>query len=162
MMYNQKPSIGATVLSSGDLPKPSYPPVILEKPSMESLDSSYVMSTNDQIPASKEEYDPTSTNPCSPFYSHHTTRTSLEQQMTESKTNIRIYEHDLESGSQVVVPMRKESKVWPQTIGKRDLCCQKRSRNPMNRLSKKQALWVKVLIGLVIVGAAVGLGIGIA
>ena len=82
--------------------------------------------------------------------------------MTESKTNIRIYEHDLESGSQVVVPTTTESRVWQERVGKRDLCCQKRSRNPMKRLSKKQALWVKVLIGLVIVGAAVGLGIGIA
>ena len=59
MIHSEKSSIGATVLSSSDLPKPSYPSAILEKPSMESIGSSYAMSTNDQIPASHEEYDPT-------------------------------------------------------------------------------------------------------
>ena len=162
MTYSEKSSVGATILPSSDLPKPSYPAVILEKPSLESLDSSYAMSAANHMPASKEEYDPTSTNPCSAFYSHPTTRTSFEQQKTESKTNIRIYEHDLESGSQVVVPMKRESKALVEKIGKKDLCCQRRSFNPMRRLSKKQKIWVKMIIALVIIGAAVGLGLGIA
>ncbi|CAF9906172.1 MAG: hypothetical protein HETSPECPRED_006090 [Heterodermia speciosa] len=162
MTYSEKSSIGATILPSSELPKPNYPAVILEKPSMESLDSSYAVSAANHLPASKEEYDPTSTNPCSPFYSHPTTRTSFEQQKTESKTNIRIYEHDLESGSQVVVPMKRESKASVEKIGKKDLCCPRRSFNPMRRLSKKQKLWIKLVIALAIVGAAVGLGLGIA
>lgn len=128
---------------------------------MESLDSTYGLSTINQPPTSTSEYDPTSRNPCSPFYSHPTTRTSFEQQKSESRTDIRIYEHDLESGSQVVVPMKKESVGWPQNIRRKDLCCQKRSLNPMRTLSKKQKLWTKVVIILFIVGAAVGLGIGI-
>ena len=162
MTYSEKSSVGATILPSSDLPKPSYPAVILEKPSLESLDSSYAMSAANHMPASKEEYDPTSTNPCSAFYSHPTTRTSFEQQKTESKTNIRIYEHDLESGSQVVVPMKRESKALVEKIGKKDLCCQRRSFNPMRRLSKKPKIWVKMIIALIIIGAAVGLGLGIA
>ena len=149
-------------MPSNNLPKPSYPATVLEKPSMESLDSSYAMSPESQIPASKEEYDPTSRNPCSPFYSHPTTRTSFEQQKNESMTNIRIYEHDLEAGSHVVIPTKKERKASSESIVKKDLCCQKRSRNPMMRLSKRQRLWVKILIAFIVVGAAVGLGIGIA
>ena len=129
---------------------------------MESLDSSYALMASNQFLASKAEYDPTSTNPCSPFYAHPTTRTSFEQQKNESRINIRIYEHDLESGSQVVVPMKREKNAWPKTVREKDLCCQKRSLNPMRRLSKKQKMWVKVVIALVIIGAAVGLGIGIA
>ena len=162
MTYGEKSFVGATILPSSGLPKPNYPAVILEKPSMESLDSSYAMSAANHLPASKEEYDPTSTNPCSAFYSHPTTRTSFEQQKTESKTKIRIYEHDLESGSQVVVPMKRESKASVEKVGKKDLCCQRRSFNPMQRLSQKQRMWVKLAIALVIVGAAVGLGLGIA
>ena len=162
MTDSEKPLVGATILPSSDLPKPNYPAVILEKPSMESLDSSFAMSAANQLPASKEEYDPTSTNPCSAFYSHPTTRTSFEQQKNESKTNIRIYEHDLESGSQVVVPMKRESKASVERIGKKDLCCPRRSINPMRRLSKKQRIWIKLVIALIVVGAAVGLGLGIA
>ena len=162
MAYSRNSLVGAAILPSSDLPKPNYPAVILEKPSMESLDSSYAMSAANHLPASKEEYDPISTNPCSAFYSHPTTRTSFEQQKTESKTKIRIYEHDIESGSQVVVPMKSESKASVEKIGKKDLCCQRRSFNPMQRLSKKQKIWVKLLIALVIIGAAVGLGLGIA
>lgn len=33
--------------------------------------------------------------------------------------------------------------------------------NPMRKLNKRQKLWAKLLIALLIVGAAVGLGIGI-
>ena len=159
MPYNEKPIIGAQIMPSHHLPKPNYPAVVMEKPSMESLDSAYVYSG--QQPMSTREYDPTSTNPSSPFYAHPTTRTSFEQQKSESRTDIRIYEHDLESGSQVVVPMKKETANWPANIHKKDLCCQKRSLNPMKSLSRKQKLWTKVVIALIIVGAAVGLGIGI-
>ena len=161
MTYNEKPTIGAQIMPSYNLPKPNYPAAILEKPSLESLDSAYVLSTANQPSTSSDEYDPTSTNPCSAFYSHPTTRTSFEQQKSESKTDIRIYEHDLESGSQVVVPTKKEGKAWPESIRKKDLCSEKRSLNPMRKLSKKQKLWTKVVIALFIVGAAVGLGIGI-
>ena len=146
-------------MPSHDLLKPNYPSVVTEKPSMESFDSTYVLST--QPPTATSEYDPTSTNPCSAFYSHPTTRTSFEQHKSESRTDVRIYEHDLESGSQVIVPMKKEAQNWPANISKKDLCCQKRSLNPMRNLSRKQKLWTKVAIALIIVGAAVGLGIGI-
>ena len=161
MAPNEKPTIGAQIMPSHDLPKPNYPAVVLEKPSMESLDSTYALSASNQPPTYTGEYDPTSSNPCSAFYSHPTTRTSFERQKSESRTDIRIYEHDLESGSQVVVPTKKETVGWPQNIGKKDLCCQKKSLNPMKKLSKKQKLWTKVAIILFIVGAAVGLGIGI-
>ena len=161
MTLNEKTTVGAQIMRTDDLQKPSYPAAVLEKPSMESLDSTYRMASLNQMPMCKDEYDPTSANPCSPFYSHPTTRTSFEQQKSESKTHFQVYEHDLESGSQVVVSSKHERKPSLGNVTKRDLCYQKRSLNPLKNKSRRQRLWIKIIIAILIVGAAVGLGIGI-
>ena len=120
-----------------------------------------------QCPTPMEEYDPTSTHPCSPFYSHPTTRTSLDQLRCS-----KVYDTDLESGSKRFsieptttgnTPM-KECTVWPgqETIKQRtqDLRQSRRCR-PFRGLTRKQRIWTKAVIALVIVGAAVGVGVGI-
>ena len=167
MSLNEKPAIGAEVVPTQIHLKPAY--LTLEKPSLDNGSAQSLASTVDQSHSPVEEYDPTSSHPFSAFYSHPTTRTSLEQHKSESKVNIKIYEQDLEAGSRYVpssdVPRtRKDCTVWPgkhQLIENRNKMEKNRGCHPMRNLSKKQKLWVKILIAMIIVGAAVGLGIGI-
>lgn len=167
MSLNEKPSIGAEVVQAQTQTKPTH--LGLEKPSFDNVSARSLASTADQSHSSVEEYDPISSHPFSAFYSHPTTRTSLEQHKSESKVNIKIYEQDLEAGSRIVLSSdgprtKKECTVWPgrhQLIKKRREMEKNRGCNPMRNLSKKQRLWVKILIAMIIVGAAVGLGIGI-
>ncbi len=164
MSLNEKPTIGAEVVQQ---PKSTY--LTLEKPSLDYASAQSLTSTVDQSHSPAEEYDPTSSHPFSAFYSHPTTRTSLEQHKSESKVNIKIYEQDLEAGSRIVpssdIPrMKKDCTVWPgkrQLLEKRMKMERNKGCNPMRNLSKRQKLWIKVLIAMIIVGAAIGLGIGI-
>jgi len=167
MSLNEKPTMGAAVVESQPQPKPTY--LAIGKPSLDNASAQSLASTVDQSHSPVEEYDPTSSHPFSAFYSHPTTRTSLEQYKSESKVNIKIYEQDLEAGSRIVPSSdisrtKTECTVWPgkrQLIEKRMKMERNRGCNPMRNLSKKQKLWIKILIAMVIVGAAVGLGIGI-
>lgn len=166
MADHERCTVGAEALPTTHLPKPSY--TFREKPSIDSLDSSYTRPAADQSPAAENEYDPTSMHPFSPFYSYPTTRTSFEQQKSESKVNIAIYQHDLESGSRVAQSVDaprypQQGTVWQASQSQKSLCCQKNKDHRVFRdLSKKQRLLVKLLIAFCVIGAAVGLGIGIA
>jgi len=177
---SEKTGFGASLL-------PSSPPKAyrsnIAKPSMESMFSSLAPSSSPQSPM-QDEFDPTaSAKPCSPFYSHPRTRTSVEQAKSESQIAINMYEHDLESGSRVLSPQIShqiphslnaeqcprldECTMWPcknEQIKKDEVRRRQRSRccGPLANLSKTQKLWMQILVALVIVGAAVGLGIGIA
>jgi len=116
-------------------------------------------------------------SPSSPFYSHRQTRQSHDAQEADSKLKVfpGIYETDLEAAttnkSSVNVGMtpmttrtNQDCPVWP---GRSALQRQKkqakkqRGCNPMRNFSKRQKITIKVLIALVIVGAAVGIGLGI-
>ena len=121
-----------------------------------------------QCTTPRDEYDPTSSHPCSPFYSHPTTRTSFEQLRCN-----KVYETDLESGSKrysmepsstVGNTPNKECTVWPgqETMRQRtkDLKNNKRCR-PFRGLTRKQRIWTKVIIVLVFIGVAIGIGVGI-
>ena len=164
MDHNEKTTAGAEIVSTYGRPKPGF--TSHANPSMVSVVSSYTSPTRD--PHSKDESDTASVHPFSPFYSHPTTRTSFEQRASESKVNIAIYQHDLESGSRIAqstdLPRnRNDSTVWPCANQRAMLCRQNQSRwNPMRNLSKRQKIIVKILLALVIIGATVGLGIGIA
>lgn len=169
MLLNEK-DYGLEILPSPEpspATTPSRPQLTAPHPSM---DSAMVF----DCPTPTEDYDPTSTHPFSPFYSHPTTRTSLEQLKNCSTSNvaIKVYETDLESGSRTRFSMEPPSsimtkgrcKVWPdrhqlvqQSIAKK----QSRGCYPWSKLSKKQKMWVKILTALCIVGAAVGIGIGV-
>lgn len=113
-----------------------------------------------------EEYNSRSSHPFSAFYLHPTTRTSFEQHKSESKVHIRTQEQDLEAASSTFPSseVTRDSEVWPckQQLKKRALIM-KRSRgcSPLSGLTQTQRIWVKLLIALVVIGAAVGIGIGI-
>ncbi|KAH0542221.1 hypothetical protein FGG08_003343 [Glutinoglossum americanum] len=112
-----------------------------------------------------------SNDPCasSPFYCHPTTRYSFEVQKSEMKPIVSSEEVDLECGiGKTSVEChntpRKDCSVWPgkhtliarrRQAKKRDMC------NPMRGLTKKQKLCMKILIALLVVAAAVGIGVGI-
>lgn len=166
MAQNEKDIVGIEVVNSYGIPKPSYASHV--NPSIDTLESSYMSLAAEKNANFEDEYDSAPVHPFSPFYSHPTTRTSFEQRASESKVNIAIYQHDLESGSRIAqstdIPRgRKEAMIWPGTKQKKTLCCQdKNCRNPLRNFSKRQAIVVKVLLALLILGATVGLGIGIA
>lgn len=124
--------------------------------------------TVSRSPTLSEEYDPASTHPFSAFYSHPTTRTSFDQLKSASKTQIAVYTHDIESGTLRASsePSRstKECTVWPgrnQLKRKNLLMKKRRGCSPWRNLSKKQKLWAQIIIAFIIIGAAVGIGVGI-
>lgn len=126
-----------------------------------------------------------SKNPFSPFYDHAeaTTTLSLQQppiskQNTKlSKASTKVYDSDLEAGwdeskadfldKAVTKTKTKDCTVWPgqKTLknAKRAEKLQRRGQcyNPMRGLEARTKLLLKILIAAVIVGAAVGMGLGI-
>jgi hypothetical protein len=124
-------------------------------------------------------------SPLSPFYDHAPTRLSLEAQKSESRRNINQipthYDNDLEAGLSPPtsagtldkpVPKSKTGNfhcsVWPD---RQDLKMKKKAMRRdkgrymlcgwMARLSKTQRIWVKIIFAAVVIGAAVGIAIGI-
>jgi hypothetical protein len=142
-------------------------------PTIEDVDSTHSL-TPTLTPSARRSNDERETSPFSPFYSHPTTRRSLEAQKSESKQSINVYESDLEAGlsdsktnvlhTRTTSRSAKDCTVWP---GQRALREQKRAArqqngcNPMRNLSKKTRIWVKIVFGLLIIGLAVGIGVGI-
>lgn len=133
---------------------------------MDNSSSSSLSPSCDPPMTPTEEYNSRSSHPFSAFYLHPTTRTSFEQHKSESKVHIRTQEQDLEAAS-TTFPFSeatRDTEVWPckQQLKKRALVV-KRSRgcSPLSGLTQTQKFWVKLLIALVVIGAAVGIGIGI-
>lgn len=164
MLSNEeKPTFGAQVVSSN--PQSINLPVIN---SSQSGYSTVSLTTNDQATTPGEEYEYASNNPCSAFYIHPTTRTSLEQLKPELRSQFQVYEKDLEAGSQTLSssdmqrPTNECTGTGKRKGDKLSLCMQqKRSWNPMRKLNRKQKFGVQLLIGLTVVSAAVGIGLGI-
>lgn len=128
--------------------------------------------------ASAEKQTPVdSTNPYSAFYKHPEARRSLDESRAQSKVHLDVgfHERDLEAGvplsaattqnPKVSVDGRvKECTMWPsrQTITeKRKMSRRAKGCNLFRSLNSKQRLWAKIIIALVVVAAAVGLGVGI-
>ena len=114
-------------------------------------------------------YSPSITHPLSAFYTHPTTRLSLEQLKSSSTVNLKtsISVSDLEAARLSTEPYplsKKESSVWPckTTLQQRSREL-KRSKgcSPLRKLSRKQRLWVKALIAVTVVALAVGVGVGV-
>ena len=170
MTYDEKNIVGAEVVHLQP-PNPSHNNSLTK---IESISNSTLYPSSEYDAASREDYPPTSDHPFSPFYSHPTTRTSLEQKKSESRVRFQLYEHDLESGSRVTQFTQKEpaqhchtdDAVWPcDKFRKQHEAMLKSKRHnscsPFNRLSKKQRFWVKILLAIVVIGAITGLGVGI-
>lgn len=160
---SEKPvTFGATIETS-----PGTAPALRSPPSNES---------NLSTPAEKElGFD--SSNPYSAFYKHPDARRSMDGASPTSKPTLQVsvYERDTEAGHplsaattqapKVSVDGRvKECTMWPsrQTILERKKMNQRaKGCNLFRSLSTKQRLWVKIFIALLVIAAAVGLGLGI-
>lgn len=172
--FSEKPVIGASIVHLEPPITPSKPS-LGNKPSFDTISPCSTHLTATEYPTTKEDdYDPISNSqhPFSAFYSHPTTRTSLEQARSKSKIHIAVYKHDLESGSRITqaeaLPERnnkEDDKVWPcaETLRKKKLAMQQKRRgcSPFGRLSKKQRIVVQTLIVVLLIAAMTGLGVGI-
>lgn len=166
MSFNEKLAVGAPVVQSDFPTKASVP--TRSRPSLDHVSSDSTLAPLGGQATPTEDYDGTSQHPFSAFYLHPTTRTSLEQHKSESKDHLKVYEHDLEAGSQTFSssetprPANACGGACRTKMGHQNLCVQQSRRwSPFRNLSKTQVLLLKILIAFFIVGAAVGIGIGI-
>jgi hypothetical protein len=142
-------------------------------PTIEDADSIHSV-TPTLTPAVTRTHDDREASPLSPFYTHPTTRYSLEGQKFENKLNVNVYDSDIEAclsesqtntlQSTTTTKINKECTVWP---GQRALLEKKKAAkrqggcNPMRNLNKRTKLWVKICIAILVIGIAVGVGIGV-
>lgn len=166
MSFNEKSAVDAHDVQP-DFPRQVLVPAV-PKPSLDHVSSSSTLAPSGGQKTPTEEYDGTSQHPFSAFYLHPTTRTSFEQHKSESKDQLKVYEHDLEAGSQTFSssesprPAKECGGVCRTRMSHQNLCMPRRKRwGPFGNLRKSQILLIKILIALFIVGAAVGIGIGI-
>ncbi|KAH7391844.1 hypothetical protein BKA66DRAFT_413193 [Pyrenochaeta sp. MPI-SDFR-AT-0127] len=164
-------TFGATVERANS---PSAPPPALRSPP--SNDSTMSSASAE---AAKKEWAADPTNPYSAFYKHPEARRSLDANSApQSKTHLGVaaYDRDVEAGvplstastqqqSKISVDGRvKECTMWPSrqaVMDKRKTAQRTRGCAFFRNLTSKQRLWAKIIIALLVVAAAVGLGVGI-
>ncbi|KAI9818106.1 MAG: hypothetical protein M1827_000731 [Pycnora praestabilis] len=169
MPFSEKSVIGAEIIKT--LPDPNTFPIQPDNkyPGITVHDA---CSTNTLTPRTsnvatfREDGELDHAHPSSAFYCHPTTRSSFERAKSESQAHIKVYDVDVEAARSMSVSEgpRKECTVWPgkQTLAQKARLAKKsRGCSPLRNLTKQQKLWAKILIALVIIGAAVGIGIGI-
>lgn len=170
-------TFGATIdRTASPLTVPKQP--LRSTPSNDSTMSA-VTATADTETAKKEwAADPS--NPYSAFYKHpealRETRHSINDTAPQGKNLLNVAIHDLEGGvplstastqqlpKQSVDGRVKECTMWPSrqaVLDKRKSYKRKRGCAFFRNLTSKQRLWAKIVIALLVVAAAVGLGVGI-
>jgi hypothetical protein len=119
-----------------------------------------------------------SSNPYSAFYKHPEARRSLDASSAiQSKTHLDVHvaERDVEAGLPLSTATTqqpkssvdgrvKECTMWPSrqaVMDQRKTYKRTRGCNLFKNLTSKQRLWAKIIIALIVVAAAVGLGVGI-
>jgi len=168
-------TFGATIQST---PVPNSPPSPAPLPASSNA-STMTTATAD---ATAKEMAIDSSNPYSAFYKHPDARRSFDNASApQSKTHLEIntFERDLEAGAplsaattqqlpKVSVDGRvrevKECTMWPSrqaVLEKRKVHKRQKGCNLFQGLNTKQRLWIKIIIALLVIGAAVGLGVGI-
>ncbi|KAL1611028.1 hypothetical protein SLS59_000665 [Nothophoma quercina] len=172
---NEKVTFGVTIEGNTDVPKSTPSPAPL-------LPSSNASTMTTATVEAAKEMAIDSSNPYSAFYKHPDARRSFDNvSVPQSKTHLEIstYERDLEAGvplsaattqqlPKVSVDGRvkevKDCTMWPSrqaVLDKRRDHKRKKGCNLFQGLTSKQRLWIKIIIALLVIGAAVGLGVGI-
>ncbi|KAI9842300.1 MAG: hypothetical protein M1838_003183 [Thelocarpon superellum] len=150
--------------STGD-----FPALLAQPPITSDVDSAKGLTPTTSAHSDFHE-DSKNTCPTSAFYCHPTTRYSFDVQKTEKRPIVDVYRVDLENLDHgKPTPKRAGSEepctVWPshRLSGKVDGVNRKAygGWNPWKRLSKTQKIWTKILILCIIIGAAIGIGVGI-
>jgi hypothetical protein len=163
-------TFGVTIEKSAIPPKAQ--PALRSPPSTESRMSS----TSADV--AKKEMGVDSSNPYSAFYKHPEARRSMDASSApQSKTHLDVHtmERDVEAGLPLSAATTqqpkssvdgrvKECTMWPSrqaVMDQRKTHKRARGCNLFKNLTSKQRLWVKIVIALIVVAAAVGLGVGI-
>ncbi|KAI4259327.1 MAG: hypothetical protein L6R42_004625 [Xanthoria sp. 1 TBL-2021] len=174
-----KPTIGASVQSISsrdtsdlDLPAQQAPFITHYNPSATSLPAPTPNTEADT-------YDPTSTNPFSPFYCH--ARASESRSRVHTRSSTAQDPIDLEKGNHTGVTIStvlsnasaapshnnnnfQQGNQQSRCQNKQSLLCRseaKKARGWWRNLNKRQKVLVHFLIALVFIGAVTGLGIGV-
>ncbi|KAI4250229.1 MAG: hypothetical protein L6R40_000402 [Gallowayella cf. fulva] len=166
-----KPTMGASIqpitspnTSNPNLPTQQAPP---NHPSTTPL-----LNTTSNTVTETETYDPTSTDPFSPFYCH--TRASESKSRLHTRSSTAYDDHDLEKGLPPHTGITIHSVPSTQSVAnnpnkpqgkcKQSLLCKseaKKAQGWWRNLSKRQRSLVHVVIALLFVGAVTGLGVGV-
>ncbi|KAH7401862.1 hypothetical protein DE146DRAFT_716150 [Phaeosphaeria sp. MPI-PUGE-AT-0046c] len=163
-------TFGATIERPTSTLQPQ--PALRSAPSTESA-----MSSTPSDFASKEAA-VDSSNPYSAFYKHPEARRSMDAASApQSKTHLDVntFERDIEAGTPLSAATTQQPKVsvdgrvkectmWPSrqaVMDQRKVHKRARGCNLFKTLTSKQRLWAKIIIALLVVAAAVGLGVGI-
>lgn len=157
--------------------RPASPPALKPAPALRSPPSNDSNMSSATADAAKKEWAVDPSNPYSAFYKHPEARRSLDAPSApQSKTYLDVAVHDLETGvplsvastqqaGKVSVDGRvKECTMWPSrqaVIDKRKSYQRKRGCAFFRNMTNKQRMWAKIAIALLVVAAAVGLGVGI-
>jgi hypothetical protein len=167
--YEKPVTFGATIET------PSKPaPALRSPPSNESE----ISTTTPFVAPGAKGTDIDSSNPFSAFYKHPDARRSLDEKMASadaSKTHLAVDDRDIEAGLPLsnattqqpkgsVDGRVKECTMWPSRqamLEKKKQTKRARGCKLYRNLNTRQRLWVKIIIGLLIVAAATGLGVGI-
>ena len=172
VVANEKPvTFGVTIERPVSHIEPQ--PALRSPPSTDSH-----MSSTSADAAAKKEMAVDSSNPYSAFYKHPTARRSMDAASApQSKTHLDVVtlERDMEAGLPLSTATTqqpkssvdgrvKECTMWPSrqaVIDQRKTYKRTRGCNLFKNLTNKQRLWAKIIIALIVVAAAVGLGVGI-
>jgi hypothetical protein len=132
--------------------------------------------TSTTADAAKKEMPLDPMNPYSAFYKHPDARRSMDASSApQSKTHLNVTERDLEAGLPLSTATTQQQKssvdgrvkectMWPSrqaVLDQRKTTKRTRGCKLFKNLTTKQRLWVKIIIALILVAAAVGLGVGI-
>lgn len=169
-------TFGVTIEKSTASPPPTQP--LLSAPALRSPPSTESTMSSTSADLAKKEMALDSSNPYSAFYKHPEARRSMDASSApQSKVHLAVttHERDPEAG----VPLSaattqqpkssvdgrvKECTMWPSrqaVMDQRKTYKRTKGCNLFRNLTSKQRLWAKIIIALIVVAAAVGLGVGI-
>jgi hypothetical protein len=153
-----EPVIGAKIINESREAQPEKQGLQAQTPQCPLTESPSIQS----LPApTAADFDPhVGAKPCSPFYAHDDNNASLEYLKNETTIAAQKYgSNDLESGIPSTPRKRsldvhgvRCSKLWIE---------KKRKCNYLSSLTRKQRLIVKLVLGFLIVGAMIGIAMGI-
>ncbi|KAL5121946.1 hypothetical protein ACEQ8H_000162 [Pleosporales sp. CAS-2024a] len=170
-------TFGVTIEKAPAGPQPSEPQA-QQQPALRSPASTDSARSMTSAELAQKEMAVDSSNPYSAFYKHPEARRSLDA-TTAPQTKAHLTVHPVERDAEAGLPLStattqqpklsvdgrvKECTMWPsrQTVlEQRKTYRRSRGCNLFKNLTGKQRLWAKILIALVVVAAAVGLGVGI-
>jgi hypothetical protein len=157
----EKTTFGAVIVersSSPVAPKTPQPQSLRLQPSKETArDSPLTPRSAISTPGNEPQ------NPFSAFYTHSQAATETDLKPPP------MYKHDVESHVHLAstksnVETTKDCTMWPSRATLKQRAIQEKtakSWNPLCRLTKKQKFAAHIVIALVIIGAAVGIGVGV-